>query len=73
MSPILQDLIVAAVALGAAIYVARRVLEAVRPEPAEAGCEHCALNGDGSTGVKHSRTSVDVAVGEFSTPGDPSP
>jgi hypothetical protein len=58
VSPILQDVIVAAVAAGAAIYVIRRVLEAGRPEPAESGCDHCAINGDGSPGVENSRTPV---------------
>lgn len=56
MSAILQDVIVAAVAAGAAIYVIRRVLEAVRPDPAEDGCEHCGLNGDAPV-VDNSRRS----------------
>lgn len=48
MSPLVQDLIVAGVALGAAAFVVRRIVEAVRPEQADAGCEHCGLQGDGT-------------------------
>jgi len=46
VTPLLQDIIVGLVALGAAVYVLRRVLETVRPEPAREGCEHCGLQGD---------------------------
>jgi hypothetical protein len=55
MSPLVQDLIVASVALGAAAFVVRRIVEAVRPEPGDAGCEHCGLQGDGSRSVENSR------------------
>ena len=44
MSPLVQDIIVGCVALGAAAFVLRRILEAVRPAPADPGCEHCAVN-----------------------------
>jgi hypothetical protein len=73
MSPLVQDLIVAGVALGAGAFVVRRIIEAVRPEPADAGCEHCGLQGDGARSVDDSRTSDEEVVREFSTDRAPSP
>ena len=62
MSAILQDVIVAAVAIGAAFFVARRLIDAVRPAQATQGCDHCALSGDGSPVVENSRTTTSTEV-----------
>ncbi len=53
MTPLLQDIIVGLVALGAALYVLRRVLETVRPESSKEACEHCGLQEDKPAGQSH--------------------
>ena len=56
MSPLLQEIAVGCVAFGAAAFVLRRIIQAVRPEPTEPGCEHCAVNEDRSTQQAAPRT-----------------
>ena len=56
MSPLLQEVVVGCVALGAAAFVLRRIIQAVRPEPTEPGCEHCAANEERSTPQAAPRT-----------------
>jgi hypothetical protein len=43
---LVQDVIVALVALGAVALVVRRVVGEFRDDGAEAACDHCAVNPD---------------------------
>jgi hypothetical protein len=45
MSGPVQDALVAIVALGAAVYVVRRIVDAVRPDASDRACEHCEIGG----------------------------